>query len=220
MEIKYTLALYCDLARIAYCSPKEANPAYEALGYRVIDYIDFIGVQGYVLGSNGTLIIVFRGTDGMLDVKADVNIKKHPDGVHSGFYTKAILCHQKIFSYTKKHLHLNLIFIGHSYGGALASIYAHQFKAKSYAFGSPRVFSRKFKYNGELIRVVNACDIVSIIPSIFMGYKHVGVEYYLTRKGELVINPSWWTKIKDRFRSKLGSGYWDHYPEEYLKKLK
>jgi len=125
-------------------------------------------------------IVVFKGTDDIFDMMADINFfpKRTPVGVvHRGFYNTF----SKIYPILKKHLDCieNKIFLtGHSLGAALAALCSAHFKHKNpilVTFGSPRVGAKSFTdYVSEdilHIRWENTNDVVCCSPLIF---KHFG----------------------------------------------
>ncbi|GAA0185544.1 hypothetical protein LIER_32832 [Lithospermum erythrorhizon] len=166
------------------------------------------------------LVVAFRGTEQTKwkDLLTDLMLVPagfNPEGiggdskeeveVHGGFLsaydsvrTRLILLIKQaigyivddVESFPKWHVYVT----GHSLGGALATLLAHELSSgelsKSgaisvtmYNFGSPRVGNRKFAevYNKKIKdswRVVNHRDIVPTVPRL-MGYCHVNQPMYL-----------------------------------------
>ena len=176
-------------------------------------------VQFYSCVVQNKLIIVFRGSSSMEDFVADAKFfqKKVSQEIsttpeikcHSGFlnqFMAALPTLVKILSTN----HLDVVVVGHSLGGALATICAMHLKCGSLksnkhvtciTFGSPRVgnaaFVKEFDAHIDSIRVVNCCDIVTMKP--YFGYYHV--------KGEMKIGTSkstfskWFGSVKDHYLS-------------------
>jgi len=88
--------------------------------------------------------------------------------------------------------------VGHSLGGALATLCATDFvtsgkKVVAITFGQPRVFkaddavkvNQNFKLGNakgnEFIRIVNFGDMIPSTPQSTLGYEHVGRPYYLNK---------------------------------------
>jgi hypothetical protein len=82
-----------------------------------------------------------------------------------------------------------VVFIGHSKGGAIAQIaawfFAQTYDVSCYSFGSPRVGNKKFRdhinYMVSInLRVVIQSDIVTMVPKI--NYHHAGIPIYLPKQ--------------------------------------
>jgi hypothetical protein len=194
--------------------------------------------------SSGDIVFVFRGSSSPQDFLVDARFFKtsaHDLGkgvaIHSGFYTQYLeiifdvmasiysrirktdaLYHEehKNFVNEPNSNQLKISFIGHSLGGALASLCALAAKkslaskicVSCYTFGSPRVgnyeFSKTFNNlvdNSE--RYVNECDIVTMNPRIL--YYHVKGKISLKNRKESWID--YFGNVKD------------HYLESYEKNL-
>jgi len=103
--------------------------------------------------------------------------------VHSGFLKGAKLIQTKI-SYPKHLIDLDnykrIVLVGHSLGGAIASILAVLFsfshKTELYRFGCPRVgdsyFNTKLQLRTSVVKtVVNKGDIIPFLPIIPLNYE-------------------------------------------------
>jgi len=138
-----------------------------------------------------SLVIVFRGTESKKDIITDLNMLREPlelkdhdvyPEVHSGFLNQFMSIKDFIINDVEKYN--NIIFCGHSLGGALATIaslyYYCYFKTKNIkciTFGSPRVGDKLFanlfnKHIEESIRFVNDNDPVPCFPTTWR-FKHV-----------------------------------------------
>jgi hypothetical protein len=148
--------------------------------------------QGFVCYDRvlSSCVVVFRGTDDIMDVIRDVRIfptkNKYRLGngyVHKGFYSALDWLYNDMLDYINVLKNtfedMNIICTGHSLGAAMATIMAYNISAKElYTFGSPRVGTRAFvkeleKINLKHIRVVNGGDIVTKSPSPVI-YSHHG----------------------------------------------
>ena len=199
----------------------ENGPKNKKKAYRVV-----IGVRK---GNHEDLFVVFRGTvahsinNWITDLKiATDKIKKNPNckgcEIHRGFrqtYFDILgpLVKTEINERLAKNSKIkNLIFTGHSLGGALATLGAYNYVTKKIlgseklknidislvAFGSPRVGNIKFakymnhsglKYN---VRVIFGHDLVSSLPTkknkLLGGheYLHTGTEIFCSGKNKAI----------------------------------
>lgn len=141
-----------------------------------------------------TLIIAFKGTTTLREALIDINIRQIDLGqfgkIHQGFYEYFTKTHRdrltellKITSYN------NVVFTGHSLGGALATLSASYFgglypekNVYCISFGSPRVGNAKFaktfqKRVFKSYRFANRNDVVTNLPPAAFSYKHVKKKY-------------------------------------------
>ena len=178
-------------------------------------------------------VVVFPGSVGLADWIDNLKFYKvFPSqkkvfpflgvGIHAGFYDQYL----KICDFVWTELDLRrgeIIFTGHSLGGALATIfsYCHSF-SHCYTFGAPGVGGRKFvssfKRNRKItkyksIRVVNGEDSICKAPPWWAGYKHVPHKVKIGQK------LSWREMLLWPVRKVFGNPA-DHYPQRYLKNLK
>ena len=142
------------------------------------------------------LFILFRGTDSIGDVMADINVgltdTPNMGKIHSGFYNYWLEVVDLISSISAKHRYIKCY--GHSMGGALATIcsyYLTQMRpdriVHCYTFGSPRVgdkcFASKFdKAVNVSRRYVNVMDPITHVPSM-IRFKHVSGKFNLDTRG-------------------------------------
>lgn len=141
-----------------------------------------------------TVIIAFKGTTTTKEVLVDASIDRIDRGqmgkIHKGFYEYFIEKHRDVidkFLRDNKH-YTNVVFVGHSLGGALATLSACYYGIEKsdkniycISFGAPRVgnwkFAKKFK---EVVfksfRFVNKGDWVVKVPPVGL-YKHVKTKY-------------------------------------------
>lgn len=179
-------------------------PMYNFSEFKPIRKFDIEGVQ-FFMGQRGEsesdILIVFRGSDEIIDYLRDMKLRKKviPYGgvnpkikVHTGF----IQAYKKI----REIMHDNLnkenpkrIFItGHSLGGALATLCAVDIDYNMnddfgiditcIVFGCPKVGNKEFvqSYDSRItehFRIVNGSDIVPHLPRWWQNYWHVGREY-------------------------------------------
>ena len=139
--------------------------------------------------------IVFRGTDSQKNWINNLCFCKKtiPDReqnkrlkVHKGFLEGYESVRQKIRNLIPEEV-CKIKVAGHSLGAALAILCALDLKSsfknadlEVYLFGCPRVGNKEFakaynKYVFKTLRIVNGNDIVTKLPPVFLGYKHVGI---------------------------------------------
>lgn len=159
-------------------------------------------------------IFVFCGTNDMRDWLTNIDVAKaaffyNSGRVHCGFMADYKLVRKSLHDYYTGGS--QLIFTGHSLGGALATLAARDAGrfASVYTFGQPRVgdkiFASQYKMLiSEHFRVVHNNDIVARIPSAWR-FHHVGKELYADRRGVLHRNISAWETLRDRLLGRLDS---------------
>jgi predicted lipase len=168
-------------------------------------------VNAYSWVQQKTLHIVFRGTQGMEDVKIDLMVPMSPllPGnsavcVHDGFLKQFLSIKRQLLDTIYDSLKDGLIdtvhFSGHSLGGALATIAAGYFspfirdypcRIKCHTFGCPRIGNRSFVewFNGlidESYRILNFKDPVPLVP-INCFYRHINGGIELDNNGDVTI---------------------------------
>jgi len=189
------------------------------------------------------LVIVFRGTESKQDVFTDLNVLQEnlylknidlSPKTHAGFLKQFLSVKESIIQYIEKYD--NIIFCGHSLGGALATIASLYFyfyfeKIKiinCVTFGSPRVgdkvFSKLFDtVINESIRIVNDNDPVPCFPTTWR-FEHVQGLQWLNQdvvKKEIKV---WrfYRFLKYTFLNIFGYGYnalEDHSCENYIEEI-
>lgn len=141
--------------------------------------------EGFAASDAQTIIIGFRGTASLEDVKTDgkvllssyEEIMPKPAAVHLGFKQSVEALRQKVLDYCDKHkAREKRIFVcGHSLGGAMATIMAlalqkeYGNRINLYTYGSPRVGNMPFIHHlleHDIVhyRYVNHNDVVPHIP--------------------------------------------------------
>ena len=150
-----------------------------------------------------SIVVVFRGSDNIKNFLTDARIFKNDYEknlckkceLHAGFYKSYRKLVDKglekvIAAAVKEHPEYELLFTGHSLGGAVALIAAvkfteqHSGKAvKVYTFGQPRVGDGDYaKYADSKVshffRVVHRKDLVPHKPAYLTFYRHSGYEVW------------------------------------------
>jgi len=204
----------------------------------------------FVTKTVDTLVFTFRGTSSRKDILTDLNVSreylllKNYDGyslplVHNGFLQQ-FLSVSNIISYKIEESYLkwkckNVIFTGHSLGGALATIsslfFSNEFiniNFQCVTFGSPRVGDSIFKSFFEKsvphsFRYVNEKDPVPCLPTSWR-FSHVHGGRWFLGNETFFSNPKsrTWNAISGTLLSLFGIGYnpaKDHSCEEYIEDL-
>ena len=183
---------------------------HDALSY--YDFVEVDNVEMMKLVFDNQAYVVFRGTDEVTDWLYNFNIHEH-DGFHEGFYK----LYDKIWNivYEFKNKYENIIYTGHSLGGALATVCASKLGcSKLVTFGSPRVLTRKRKkeFNIETYRYVNNMDIVPKFP-LPIRFVHTDGLQYITKSGKILKRNPMSTFFSH-------SNIDDHFMKQYLKFIK
>lgn len=192
------------------------------------------------------LIISVRGTDSLKDWTENLDIIKHysPDknsGIifHSGFYDQMNgLCN---FVYTQMESFKieggnEILFCGHSSGGAIASILCYSIavnkkwigSSKIATFGSPMFCNDAgvkwyLENTDKYYRCVNFLDPVPSVPALDkMGYCHIFKIILLFKNGNIISDTnaikeskiSWWQFLSDFIWHKINVG--EHADNKYI----
>jgi predicted lipase len=174
------------------------------------------------------IVVIFQGSSNWKDWIDNLNfVKVYPYskkyiGIHAGFYSQF----KTIIGAIKKELstrdtNKEIIFTGHSLGGALATLVTFYFQSslKKYCitFGSPRVGNSFFKRafdkleNCYSLRYVYKNDIVTKVPMswriLLFWFSHVSTKVKLGK-----------ISFKEKIRYFFGKAD-DHEPMHYLNEL-
>lgn len=232
--------LFAELSRLAYGEPEEVSQiAYAA----AIDECQFIADEGaeiYLFGTRHDCMVVARGTEPTKwdDISADANawtIALEVGRVHSGFHRHVDVLWPRLETLLKENQR-PVWFAGHSLGGAMATLCAVRCRLSQipsepqaiFTYGSPRVGDRKLVNFLKIrhYRWVNNNDIVPRVPPRWMGYRHMGREIYLNRRGKISSLPLW-LRWHDAWRGFLHSlSQWkidpfsDHSMIEYIRHIR
>jgi triacylglycerol lipase len=237
--LRRSLAL-AELAMIAYNDEAEAHWASLAIGFPDARLIEHDGSQAYRFANRHDVVVACRGTEHneWNDIQADANAAMAVVGtlgrVHSGFNQEV----DDLWPTLKKVLKSNtqpVWFCGHSLGAAMATICAFRCATEAIAtdlqelhtFGSPRVGCSRWIRHAPAnhYRWVHNNDVVTRVPTRWMGYRHCGQEIYLDRFGQIRNLTGVW-RSRDRWRGLLiGLLRWeidwlaDHSIKQYAKHI-
>ena len=167
-------------------------------------------LQAVIENWDDCTILAFRGTSSLENWKVDASAIPSPQGVHTGFEEAYDDLKSDIFD-NLPHTPFRpgflmtldqskpLYITGHSLGGALATECAvtHILPDAVYTFNQPRVFTKKYIAREScridwlnMWRIVDQEDIVSHLPGLIAGYRHIGNLALIDDQNALQINPS------------------------------
>ena len=178
------------------------------------------GARGYLVRRHEPVrfaALVFRGTEGILDVIKDLETVPTPlpggveVRVHDGFEDQYASIRADV-DHALNSVNDPLFIAGHSLGAALATLAAGGRKVQGvYTFGSPRVGNQAFVNTlkgTNIFRVVDDQDVVTTLPPQSFGYEHVGQLHHLTEPPPISAKPLGPPKLLA-----------DHAPVNYIDRL-
>jgi len=160
-------------------------------------YNEETNTLGVFLLREGVLHIAFRSSQAMeslVDLKYNsrIGLKKIPfidnSGIRvfGGFLEKYMSIREEVHDRIENSEVNRIILVGHSGGGAMASIafldLTHQYpdiNLKGVVFGPVRTYNKAgakwfLEHQNNFIRIVNGRDMFSNLPPSIFGYRHVG----------------------------------------------
>jgi triacylglycerol lipase len=197
--------ILADFSNLAYFKKPFVITQLELWNYTLLCWFEDkeTDTQGFVAQKDDYFIICFRGTNSITDMVYDAWFTKVPalggkGKVHKGFQ-KAL---ESIWPQLIKKLDKNTrVFVtGHSLGGALALLAAHQLTIENYTvaavytFGAPRVGNGEFKktFNNLLKHKtflhINYTDIVPTAAPEILGFAHPGKIRTFNKDHEIIVN--------------------------------
>ena len=219
-----SLAFACLLS---YKSEKHIISEASDWGFSQVRFLEIIqghriDMQCYVMADHDNIVIVFRGNDNIRDwLSTFIAITEAGpfinSNAHKGFQDVLEPAVQELNQIINKFgaKSKKIWITGHSFGGALASLYAGALINNNhrvygiYTFGSPRAGDHTFAESlnnavvGPHYRVVNAGDIVVHFPPEPF-YSHAGKRMILKRDKRETSKQSWLllqiTAVKELFR--------------------
>ena len=207
--------LLAIISKLSYLRVSDKNPAPDTVAIlkelRALDK-RFFRVHGFNQDSQQAIIVehprfnvvAFRGTDELADWLDNINafsIDKLFGEFHLGFYLATMSVLPAIESRLQEARRRPLFITGHSLGGAMATIFASYYLDSfkiflaCYTYGSPRVMKRRSAdlfdrfLKDKVFRYQNNNDAVTRLPTLFMGFKHVGQHIYINRKKKIQNKP-------------------------------
>jgi hypothetical protein len=213
---------------------------------RLID--EDAGTAGAVLASPDLIVVVFRGTENLLDWRTNMRLAwtelQGGVKVHTGFFRAYQPIRTRLFGKVIALLAEKsrpVYITGHSLGGALAVMATAELAnhneagvrdsiAACYTFGCPKAGDGSFDQYVKvpLYRITNGVDMVPAVPPVFSGYKHVGDTRYFgavgiapLRRPPSIVHKVWFTSLGllQLWRTRKLIGIADHAMTRYILKL-
>ena len=179
-----------------------------------LDYgIVMSGGQAYVVTEMDKIIVAFRDTGSdkrwerilnmLTDARATLKKMSYLDNpelseikAHEGFVSEYMLFREKVIEYVNMHPDKDIHVVGHSLGGALATLASFDIastlnrEVNTVTFGAPRVGTNDFRSAFEklpinLYRVVVANDPIARVPGMLIPYEHVGQLIQIDEAGDM-----------------------------------
>ncbi|KAI9368116.1 Alpha/Beta hydrolase protein [Aspergillus egyptiacus] len=172
--------------------------------YHADEYGD---VAGYLAvdTTNQLLVVAFRGSRALDTWIANLNFGKDSVDdlcsgceVHGGFWQSWQVVADSVASGVESALQTypdyTIVFTGHSFGGAVATLGAVELRnagydIELYPYGAPRVgneaLAQYITDQGSNYRVTHTNDIVPRLPPMSFGFSHSSPEYWITSDDEV-----------------------------------
>ncbi|KAL4805037.1 Alpha/Beta hydrolase protein [Aspergillus unguis] len=222
-DVLNTLTLYAEYAAASYCTPNIDSPGDKVScasgncptveNAETITLAEFYqedewgDVAGFLAAdtTNKLIVLSFRGsrTFDTWIANLDFGLVAVDDlcegcEAHEGFWKSWQVVADSITSGIDSALETypdyTVVFTGHSFGAALATLGAVQLRNAGYAielypYGSPRVgndtLAQYITDQGSIYRVTHQNDIVPRLPPMSFGFSHPSPEYWITSDNEV-----------------------------------
>lgn len=163
--------------------------------------------QYKIIEEDDETIIVFAESNSKMDWKINFNFpkkaykkEKQSMFVHRGFLKEWKQIKERFINYVEGSFYIdrvkNITIVGWSYGGAIATLCMEEMmysfpvlknSIRLVTFGSPRLigfynFNKNKHIWGNTTRYVNSSDIVTCIPFVIMGFRHVKKEVHIGKR--------------------------------------
>jgi len=209
-----------ELSRLAYRTESAATAGIDALALGDAAFFSGGGTQALACGDDTRRFVAFRGTeedprDWITDSRFGPRPGELGGSVHSGFHDALDLVWPDVTADIAGAATRQVWVTGHSLGAALAVLAAARMveagrkPAGVMTFGQPRTGKSDFRsaYDAELLevtfRVVNHIDLVTRVPLLVQGYRHVGRMVYIDGDGRIHEDASPWHVARDDVRFRL-----------------
>lgn len=219
MQFSRELAkLTVSLAKLAYDQPATIERELADLGLGELVHFDEPSTQAFLVHGGEGLYLSFRGSqeaaDWLANAKFLPSINDLGARVHTGFVEALDEVWAEIEPLVAA-ARVPVTVTGHSLGAALASLAALRLfgaghkVAAVYTYGQPRTGHASFGriYDSALgsitYRLVNHIDLVTRVPLLIQGYRHVGRRMYFDASGTFHPDASGWRITLDDLSYRL-----------------
>lgn len=170
-------------SNVAYFSQSFIHNSLFKLGAIKLSIYDKGNAHGYLAEFENFVVVSFRGNgiDKIREFKDDMLYwKSEYSGIrcHNGFVSLLTLVENDILADLNQIKDKQILFTGHSLGGALLSLFSLKYSpALLVTFGSPRVTNKsaKSRYSDiSYYRVTIDNDVIPHLPFAVLGYSHFG----------------------------------------------
>ena len=182
--------LMLDCCRIAYTDAVDAHQKLSQIGFEESETIHAGSMSGFVASIGDDAVIMLRGTEShVYDIVQDLRFLASTNdngSMHGGFVDGYRGMHQQVVKLLKRYQTKRVWVTGHSLGGALAIVCAHDLLTDAefeiagvMTFGQPKVVRtdmRSFlepKLDGSYVFFVNEMDPVTRVISPYIHFGHM-----------------------------------------------
>jgi hypothetical protein len=212
--------LHWDLSRYAYRDESAARQAVESKGLTGFTFYDSENSTQAFSCTDGTRsLLAFRGSEAQpVDWIRNAQFIAEPGelggSVHSG-HRRALSEVWEVIAADQSASGLPVSVTGHSLGASLATLAAARFAGSGvpvdvvYTYGQPRTGKSDFQraYDERLgdvtFRFVNHIDLVTRVPLLLLGYRHVGRRMYFNEAGSFNPDAGTWPVARDDLTYRL-----------------
>ena len=212
--------LHLDLSRYAYKEEANAQQAVETKGLTWSRfYTKQQSTQAFTCTDGTRTLVAFRGSEAQpIDWIRNAEFTAEPGelggSVHSGHH-RALTEVWDDMELDIVRVGLPVVVTGHSLGAALATLAAARLTEANvtvnavYTFGQPRIGKTDFQraYDERLgtatFRFVNHIDLVTRVPFLTLGYRHIGRRMYFNEAGSFVPDAGRWAVARDDIMYRL-----------------
>ena len=222
--MQYSTAVYCPTtvtSKSWNCGPRCEG---DLIGTVIEESIQDSDTQAaaFVATHHGrkTIVAVFRGTQSVQSFIQDIQILTTPPefelpfiakpsnirvhyGFHSSYMNIRLETQGPLQALAKRYPDYEIVFTGHSLGGAMASLASVDFHSMTnglyddrislITFGQPRIGNKAWaqffdglSFSSRAVRIVKDADPIAQLPPRFTGYVHGGRQYEINHRNQTV----------------------------------